>query len=99
MLAVDRQTSKTIDTSNSQLSEVIEMTDLAAATEGAADFAFGVMPRFPHNPQYLQGWISELLKRVKPSEDEAVYPEQRYRPSQTFDPNGIFSETPVISPQ
>jgi len=53
--------------------------------EGVADFAFGKMPRYPKNPNYLKGWLDELQKRVHFEGDQAVYPEATYSSPCTSD--------------
>lgn len=65
--------------------------------EGAADFAFGKMPRHPHDANYMQGWIAALRDRVKYEDGKTVYPEACYRVDCTSDPNGLFSNTEVAA--
>jgi hypothetical protein len=63
--------------------------------EGAADFAFGKMPRYPKDPHYLKGWLDELQKRVHFEGDQAVYPEAKYSSPCTSDRNAIFTNIPI----
>jgi hypothetical protein len=63
--------------------------------EGVADFAFGKMPRYPKDPNYLKGWLDELQKRVHFEGDQAVYPEATYSSPCTSDRNAIFTNVPT----
>jgi hypothetical protein len=63
--------------------------------EGAADFAFGYMPRYPNNPAYLEGWNDKLRGTVQMDGEIAIYPEGTYRVPATSDCNAaLFSDVP-----
>lgn len=60
--------------------------------EGAADFAFGYMPKCPMNQAYMAGWTDKLQATVPVENDRAIYPVSHYKVEETSDRNAqIFA--------
>ena len=60
--------------------------------DGAADFAFGYMPKYPTNQVYMSGWLDKLQATVPLENDHAVYPVAHYKVVETSDRNAqIFA--------
>ena len=63
--------------------------------EGGADFAFGLMPRYPNNPAYMEGWNDKLRSTVQMDGNCAVYPVAHYKVTRTSDRNAaLFASIP-----